>query len=44
MASSTPDNDVYTVLVGISAVVLLASVIYVLLRFGALFGTYNPFA
>lgn len=36
------DNNVYTVLLGVASVALLAAVVYTFVRMGTVFGTYNP--
>ena len=42
-AGDKPENDVYTILVILAAVVLGAATIYLAVRSQQLFGTWNPF-
>ena len=42
-AGDKPENDIYTILVILAAVVLGGATIYLAVRSQQLFGTWNPF-
>lgn len=41
--STTPDSDIYTVLVIVATIITLSGAVFLLVRSQALFGSWNPF-
>lgn len=41
--ASTPDSDVYTILLIIAAILVAAGTVFLVVRSQQLFGTWNPF-